>query len=496
MAEEASYLQQQGAVDAEVVPKLVAMQAEYAEKIREASGRGDAKAIQELLGELTAISQTIAGFGAPPQLVLVKEPETLQETPKKRLVYDESLCAIDLDAAVYDGDRDMYLALIDDPRFSAVQLELTAHAKGKDLPKTALRLTPGLAPKVYEDVLGRCRKNLGLKAELEIHVIPSTRLRSFGSPLENGKIVLGVTSAMLERFEADELAFVLGREIGHAILLHHRLPLRVLQRRGRGRLTPLHALRLPAWKRSADLSADRVGLVASRSFEAAMRALFKLSSGVTSKTQDFQLREYVDQLAAEVGEEVLPEDWFRRHAFSPTRLRALDLFARSETYFKLTAQDAGNAELSEEQLEFEVKTIMSQVEPSYLQESTELGRLMKNFVFLGSFLVAAAADRPDVAQLTALASLLAPEEVEARVAAMLEARVEEVQAQIAQMTANLNEELPAVARLCLVNDLTEIAASGGAVSIAKLKTLHTITASLHLRQEFVDYVLAQTAEEE
>jgi hypothetical protein len=496
MAEEASNLQQQGAVDAEVVPRLVAMQAEYAEKIREASARGDAKAIQVLLGELTAISQTIAGLGTSPQLALVEEPEEPRPTSKRRDVYDKSSCAIDLDAAVYDGDRDMYLALVEDQTFRAAQLELTAEVVRNKLPRLPLKLTARLAPKIHESVLGRCRRNLGLKAELEIQIIPSDELEAFSAPLVDGKLVLGVTSAMIERFEEDELAFVLGREIGHSILSHHSLPLRSLLRRGRGRLTPLHVLCLQAWKRSADISADRIGLVASRSLEAGVRALFKLASGITGKTADFQLRDYVDQLAAQAGAEVAPEDWYSRHPFSPMRLRALDLFARSETYLELTAQDTGNAELSEEQLEFEVKTFMSRMEPSYLQESTELGRLMRDFVFLSGFLVAAATDRPDVAQLDALASLLGPEEAEARVEAMLAVSVEDVQAQIARMSARLNEELPAVSRLCLVNDLTEIAAYGGAVSTAKLETLHVVAASLHVRQEFVDEVLAQTAAEE
>lgn len=135
MAEEASHLPQQGAVDADVVPKLVALQTEYAEKIREASGRGDAKAIQELTFELTAISQAFAGLGAPPPPVLVKEPEASQEALKKRIAYDESVCSIDLDAAVYDGDRGMFPALVDGERFMAVQLELTAHAKRNGFPR-------------------------------------------------------------------------------------------------------------------------------------------------------------------------------------------------------------------------------------------------------------------------------------------------------------------------------------------------------------------------
>jgi uncharacterized tellurite resistance protein B-like protein len=92
--------------------------------------------------------------------------------------------------------------------------------------------------------------------------------------------------------------------------------------------------------------------------------------------------------------------------------------------------------------------------------------------------------------------LLEPEEAEVRVEAMLAVSVEDVRAQIARMSAKFNEELPAVSRLCLVNDLTEIAAYGGAVSTAKLKTLHAIAASLHVRHEFVNDVLAQAAAEE
>lgn len=95
-------------------------------------------------------------------------------------------------------------------------------------------------------------------------------------------------------------------------------------------------MKLYAWNRNAEISADRAGLLCCQSFEAAGRTFFKLSSGVTSDTLAFKLNEYVQQFVD--LEQVLsstehdPADWYTTHPFSPLRIKSLELFNKSETY--------------------------------------------------------------------------------------------------------------------------------------------------------------------
>ena len=48
-------------------------------------------------------------------------------------------------------------------------------------------------------------------------------------------------------------------------------------------------MKLYAWNRNAEISADRAGLLCCQDFEAVGRTFFKLSSGVTTDSLDFQL---------------------------------------------------------------------------------------------------------------------------------------------------------------------------------------------------------------
>ncbi len=489
----------EAAPEASTVTALLALQAAYFERIREANAAGDAAAVQNLLLELDRKAHETSGVPATPPLALVKAEPALEAPPPS--LYDQSALHVSLDTTVYDGDRDMHRTLVNDPHFADVAARIlegaTPYNARKDLLKSALKLSPKLAPGIFA-ILERCRTNLGLTAEVELYVCSDTAFNAFCYPPVNGKYLIGVTSALLEKFEPDELAFVIGHEIGHAVFGHHRLPVQFLLHHGAGELSPLHAMKLYAWKRNAELSADRIGLICARNFDAAAQSFFKLSSGVTSSSLSFELKEYIAQFADLESEmatqDVDPEDWYSTHPFSPMRLKALDMFNRSETYLKLTAKE-GDAELSEEQLEFEIKKIMSLMEPSYLQESSGLATLMRDFVFLGGYLVAAANGVISGSEVAALGTLLDPATVQERLEAVKALSVGEVKAEVATIAEKLNVMLPVVSKLNVIKDLTVIAGADGSVDEAELAALYEITEQLCIRHEFVDHVLSDAAEE-
>ncbi len=480
----------------DVVGNLMALQTAYFEKIKSANAAGDNAAVQELMGELDAKMRALQSDA--PQLTLVTQTD-VPEGPSSP--YDQSACDVSLDTMVYDGDRDAYLALMGDAPFAEFHTSLMAQATPynarKDLLKSGLKLTPKLAPQVYE-ILTRCRTNLGLRADVELYVCSDTDFNAFCYPPVNGKYLIGVTSALLEKFSPDELAFVIGHEIGHALYAHHRLPVGYLLHHGNGHLSPLHAMRLYAWKRNAELSADRIGLVCARNFDAAAQAFFKLSSGVTDSSLSFQLKEYIAQFAdleSEIAQqEVDPEDWYSTHPFSPMRLKALDMFHRSETYLKLVGRE-GHAELSEEQLEFEIKKVMSLMEPSYLSESGELASLMRDFVFSGGYMIAAANGVVEDTELAALGSLLDPKIVAERLESMKGVGFPEMQQTIMGLAEKLNVMLPVVSKLNVIKDLTIVAGADGSIDDAELNVLYGISSSLNIRPEFVDHVLSDAGED-
>ena len=178
------------------------------------------------------------------------------------------------------------------------------------------------------------------------------------------------SSSLLEEFNADELKFVMGHELGHHVYDHHAIPIGYLLR-GRERPDPKLALDLFAWSRYAEISADRAGAHCAQNIDAVARSLFKLSSGLTSRVVQFSLDDFVAQVDdMQIGDDESGvgssmSDWFSTHPFSPLRVKALKLFERSELYTKQKGA------ISSSDMEVAVQSVPSLMEPSYLDAKTD-----------------------------------------------------------------------------------------------------------------------------
>jgi len=101
--------------------------------------------------------------------------------------------------------------------------------------------------------------------------------------------VIVVNSALVELLDEDEMAFVLGHELGHALSGHavyQTLLQRLLQLSGLLSSVPVGGLgirlivaALMEWSRKSELSADRAGLLATQDPALAFRVHMKLASG-------------------------------------------------------------------------------------------------------------------------------------------------------------------------------------------------------------------------
>lgn len=482
---EARKLDQQGD---SLFTALSELQSHYSAAIHVAAAKGDTVEVGRLANEM---AQKIKALQvAPRHLSLVAPPE-------KQRFYTDEFCTLELDEVVYDGDRDLVKDLIDDKPFLDAATRIMARVKPynarKNLLKNGLKLTRKLAPEVHK-VLDVCRDRLGLKAEVEIYVESDNNLNAFCCPPANNCLIIGVTSALLERFDEAELTFVLGHEIGHALFNHSRFPVRTLLENDQGgEFSPLHAMRLYSWKRNAEISADRIGLICGQDFTAAARAFFKLSSGVTSGNLRFEVDEFVAQLAElsqQEGGGIDPQDWYSTHPFSPMRVKALEMFNRSENYLKLQNRPDA-AEISEAQLEADVKKFMATMEPVYLSEQTEVSRFMRDFLFTSGFLVAAANGTIEDTELDALAKVLSPDEVAKHLSDLGETSIEEMWKKQGELANRLNIMVPVIGKLNLIKDMTIIAAADGSIDEHEMAVMYRIASSLNIREEFVDHVIGQ-----
>ncbi len=292
-----------------------------------------------------------------------------------------------------DNDLSLYTKLLQNRDVQAVNTLIERHEKEgyqglrRNLLATSVRLTQTMAPDIAR-MADECVEKLGVQLPLELFVYSSPQFNAACFKPEAERLYVMFSSSLLEGFDLDELKFVMGHELGHHVYDHHAVPIGYLLK-GQSRPDPALALELFAWSRYAEISADRAGAHCAQNMDAVARSLFKLSSGLTSKVIEFSLNDFVAQVDDMSAVDQLPgqgapqSDWFSTHPFSPLRVKALKLFERSELY--------GGRE-SKHSLEMGVQSVMSIMEPSYLEAKTATAEAMRRLLFSGLLAVANATD--------------------------------------------------------------------------------------------------------
>lgn len=482
---------------------LLELQRAYEAKIEAAQDRDDGAMIQILARELQEeISRLVGQFhtklsgAAPAEVLQLFERRRVAKAPGH--LYDNTLCGLNLEMAVYDGDRDTLAQLLKDPQFvmaaDEVLKENSIVKTRRELLKRSFHLTSQMAPKIYA-IGDNCKASLDLKLDVDFYVHPSGGYAASAYiPTNEGKVCVLLSAPMIEKFDDDELSFVIGHQIGHLLFDHHRMPINVLLERAGDLLSPVHALRVYAWKRNAEISADRVGLLCSQNYEAASRALFKLASGIPAERLAFHLRDYVDgfrDLKRELihGRQDELEDWYSSHGFTPVRLRALELFFKSKTYTWLLDREGGF--IDDEILEGEIREFVTLMEPHYLSEHHDLSQIVREFIFIGCHLVALTRGEGGVAELDGLSSLLDPEIMQRALGKVDGANEDAVWQALREAAEELNRQLPPVYKLNLLKDLTIISYSvGGRLTEDQTDILYRLSQLVRIQPEFIDRVLA------
>ena len=148
----------------------------------------------------------------------------------------------------------------------------------------------------------------------------------FGEPY-----ALVLSSHWIESFEDDELAFIVGRELGHIAAGHTRY-LSLLSVNGKE--NPVIALVFGTWLRICDYTCDQVGLLVCGSLDAATRAI------AVSSFHHFGRKINVGQFA-EQGKEIASDpvlrlgEWIGAEPYATNRIAAMRRFEASARFATL-----------------------------------------------------------------------------------------------------------------------------------------------------------------
>ncbi|MEA3475705.1 MAG: M48 family metallopeptidase [Candidatus Cloacimonadota bacterium] len=238
----------------------------------------------------------------------------------------------------YQGDlqdtKDLYEVYKVKQIISSHEEILKEHISFRDeLLANSVRLTSIISPRIHK-IIEKVKTIFDIKENVEFFSVNNNSYNAFAFK-QKSNISIVFTSGLLENFSDNEILFVLGHEIGHILFHHNRLLL--LYNPSKRKITFLPILaekKFLTWQKKAEISCDRVGLVACKNYATAVQSLLKVSYGLTEKNLNFNLPELMKQLQDLAKSEYLSQLSSATHPMLPVRLKALELFHNSKLFSK------------------------------------------------------------------------------------------------------------------------------------------------------------------
>lgn len=290
---------------------------------------------------------------------------TRQQSP---LLFQEDPAVINLDDVRYQGDardvKELYETYRVEDYLKAFMQNLVEHDRGirERFLKFGIRLTERISPRIF-GLYNEAVRSLGIEAEAEVFCLPEQEIQASAivDMQKGGKFqIVGITAGALERLEDKELVSILGHEIGHLLFENNRLNALLNPDPETQSLTvlpPLGESLFLRWRKKAEISADRIGLLASGDFVSSARALLKATFGLDERNLNLDVDALLDQMGEIKGHPEIMEETFSSHPLLPIRLRALELFSRSEKA-KRNGFEPSEGVVSDDDLEKEIADLI------------------------------------------------------------------------------------------------------------------------------------------
>ena len=147
-----------------------------------------------------------------------------------------------------------------------------------------LLISYAVTPTLHERLQAVYQRLLIPEVSVEAFVYASPEMQASCLSDETSECVVRFTSRLAEAMSPQEFEFVVGHELGHFLLQHG------------GVEHDQKSLESFMQMRSREISADRTGLIACNSLDAAVRAMMKLFSGLTEQHLNFDVGTFISQL--------------------------------------------------------------------------------------------------------------------------------------------------------------------------------------------------------
>ncbi len=454
------------------------IQSEMMPLIQQATASGDFNKIQSLMKEMELKIND-----------LIENKNTAEFKPSveelKLFVYQTPHTDLNLNDVVYDYERDLFTKMDNNARFTEIRGHVKKHFPDKDMRKVLMRdhlkLDLKLSPKLKE-VVETCRNALKIKTEIDVYLVNSLEVNAYCPPPSEDRIYICLTSALLEKLTVPELCYVFGHEIGHAFMAHHSIPLQHLLNNPQFEIKPEELIEIFAWKRAAEITCDRFGLICGQRFENAARGVFKIYYGLTELADEsiFAYMENFGDFKSTIT--ISPADFYSTHPFGPVRLLALQYFSISENFQRMIGST--QFELSEADLEKRIDGIMKIYDVNNVTAEAQLA--MDKYFMICALAISASDGNVSPDEIMKMKELCKSEGLLEEVMPFVQASVAELQEQIYLTTHALFEHCSLPLRMRMVRDLVYVAFADGILTDTELDILYFSSGTAGVDPKFID----------
>ena len=208
-------------------------------------------------------------------------------------------------------------------------------------------------------IVDECVYELGIKRPYVIisSGVSGINAMTFGSDEEP---YIAISPLMINTMSKEQLKFVIGHECGHIamghVVYHTVVNVASIFASAVPVIAPIinavGTVPLMAWSRRSEISADRAGLLCCGDVETAKRTLLQITMPFM-KADEINVDKYVKDSADYLKKGVLRKanELNHNHPIIPKRIHALDEFAKSEKYCRLTGKAIFTGAIADKELE-------------------------------------------------------------------------------------------------------------------------------------------------
>lgn len=221
-------------------------------------------------------------------------------------------------------------------------LEQLVAANYGQLLASGITLDENNFPQLYQMMQEACER-LGIKIPYTVISNELNGINAFATGTDNNAFI--VISNMAPKFlQPKELQFIVSHECGHIAMEHMVYHTAGSLAATAGNYVPIIGPALAKtivfplnyWNRCSEITADRIGLICCEDLHVAQLALLRIIGGYTD-ISDIDIDRYIAKSRHLQDKQPLGKlgEYFQTHPMIYKRLKALELFYNSETYYQI-----------------------------------------------------------------------------------------------------------------------------------------------------------------